>query len=339
MLVVEDLHWAEPTLLDLIEHLADWSRDAQLLLLCLARPELLDMRRAWGRSNGETITLEPLAESEADALIESLLGGSRLEEVARARIRQVAGGNPLFVEQLLATLVEGSETDRVPSTIQALLAARLDALPAEERDLLERAAVVGLDFEWVALAELAPDRRRPSGTQLAALMRKELIRPHETIEDTFRFRHMLIRDAAYERIPKELRSDLHERFAGWLDGRAEEFEEIVGYHLEQAYRCVLDLGPPGPERWRSPSGPRSALPPRAGERTPAATCPRRRTSSGEPPPCSLRTTGCACSSCLPSVERCSSGARWSARIPCFRKQSRVGAQWASLDWPPTPPSH
>ena len=153
------------------------------------------MRRAWGKSNGETIMLEPLAESEADALIESLLGGSQLEEVARARIRQVAGGNPLFVEQLLATLVEGSETDRVPSTIQALLAARLDALPAEERDLLERAAVVGLDFEWVALAELAPDRRRPSGTQLAALMRKELIRPHETIEDTFRFRHMLIRDA------------------------------------------------------------------------------------------------------------------------------------------------
>ena len=157
----------------------------------------------------------------------------------------MAEGNPLFVEQLLAMLAEGGEADRVPSTIQALLAARLDGLPDEERDLLERASVVGLEFEWEALGELAPDRRRPPGTQLATLVRKELIRPHEAIEDTFRFRHMLIRDAAYERIPKELRSDLHERFADWLDGRGEEFDEIVGYHLEQAYRSVAELGPAG----------------------------------------------------------------------------------------------
>jgi tetratricopeptide (TPR) repeat protein len=244
VLTIEDVHWAEPTLLDLIEHLADWSRDAPLLLLCLARPELLDERPAWGRKpNGETITLEPLVDSEADALIESLLGGSQLEDVARDRVRQVAEGNPLFVEQLVALLAEGSETDRVPSTIRALLAARLDALPTQERDLLERASVVGLDFEWEALAQLAPDRRRPSGTQLAALMRKELIRPHEEIEDTFRFQHLLIRDAAYKRIPKEVRSELHEHFAGWLDDRGEEFDEIVGYHLEQAYRSVAELGP------------------------------------------------------------------------------------------------
>ena len=246
VLVIEDIHWAEPTLLDLIEHLADWTRDAQLLLLCLARPELLDARPAWdSRTNAEALTLDPLGETEADELIEGLLGGSQLEEGARTRIRQVAEGNPLFVEQLLALLAEGGEVDRVPSTIQALLAARLDALPNEERDLLERASIVGLEFEWEALGELAPERRRPAGTHLATLVRKELIRPHEAIEDAFRFRHMLIRDAAYERIPKELRSDLHERVAGWLDGRGEEFDEIVGYHLEQAYRSVAELAPPG----------------------------------------------------------------------------------------------
>jgi class 3 adenylate cyclase/tetratricopeptide (TPR) repeat protein len=246
-LVVEDIHWAERTLLDLIEHLVDWTRDAQLLLLCLARPELLDERPAWGsgRTNAETLTLEPLAEREADELIESLLGGSQLEQETRARIRTVAEGNPLFVEQVLSMVAEEGGAVRVPSTIHALLAARLDALPDAERDLLERASIVGLEFEWEALGELAPDRHRPPGAHLSSLVRKELIRPHEVIEDTFRFRHLLIRDAAYERTPKALRSQLHERFAGWLDGSGEEFEEIVGYHLEQAYRSVGELGPPG----------------------------------------------------------------------------------------------
>jgi class 3 adenylate cyclase/tetratricopeptide (TPR) repeat protein len=247
VLVVEDIHWAEPTLLDLIEHLAQWTRDAPLLILCSARPELLDERQAWaaGRANGETLTVEPLDENEAETLIEELLAGSPLDQEARLRIRQVAEGNPLFVEQLLAMVAEEGEPDRVPATIQALLAARLDALPVEERETIERASVVGLEFEWEALAELAAERRRPSGAQLAALVRKELIGPHPAIEDTFRFRHMLIRDAAYERIPKDLRSDLHERFAGWVEGRGDEFDEIVGYHLEQAFRCLYELGPPG----------------------------------------------------------------------------------------------
>ena len=240
-LVVEDIHWAEPTLLDLIEHLADWTRDAPLLLLCLARPELLDERPAWG---GEAIALEPLSEAESDQLIDELVGGSQLGEAAYIRIRAVAEGNPLFVEQLLAMIAEGGDPEHVPPTMHALLAARLDALPDEERDLLERASVVGFEFEWASLAALAHDGRRPPGPQLAALIRKELIRPHEAIEDTFRFKHILIRDAAYERISKALRSDLHERVAAWLDGRGNEFEEIIGFHLEQAYRCVVELGPP-----------------------------------------------------------------------------------------------
>ena len=240
-LVVEDIHWAESTLLDLIQHLGDWTRDAPVLVLCLARPELLDERPAWG---GESITLEPLSELESEQLIENLLGSSALDEGARGRIRETAEGNPLFVEQLLAMLTDGGDPDHVPPTIHALLEARLDALPEAERHVLECAAVIGHDFEWDALGELSPDRRRPSGVRLAALVRNELIRPHDAIADTFSFRHALIRDAAYARLPKELRSDLHERFARWLDGRGEEFEEIVAYHLEQAYRWLAELGPP-----------------------------------------------------------------------------------------------
>ena len=242
-LVVEDIHWAEPTLLDLLEHVVDWTRDAPVLLLCLARPDLIDIRPTWGTSpNAAALTLEPLSAAESDELIETLLSTSELAVDTRARISDVAAGNPLFVEQLLAMTLEGGDVEHVPPSIQALLAARLDALPGDEREVIERASVIGLEFEWEALGELAPDRRRPAGAHLAALVRKELIRPHEAIEDTFRFRHMLIRDGAYERIPKELRSELHERFAGWLDGRGEEFDEVVGYHLEQAYRCLAELG-------------------------------------------------------------------------------------------------
>jgi class 3 adenylate cyclase/tetratricopeptide (TPR) repeat protein len=239
-LVVDDIHWAESALLDLIEHLVEWTRDAPLLLLCLARRELIDARPAW---NGSTITLAPLSRAESDELIGELLGGWRVADASRTRVREVAEGNPLFVEQMLAMLAEGGDPEQVPPTLQALLAARLDALPEDERTLLERASVVGLEFEWEALGALASERRRPGGAQLARLVRKELIRPHEAIEDTFRFRHMLIRDAAYDRIGKELRSELHERFADWLDGRGEEFEEIVGYHLERAHHCLAELWP------------------------------------------------------------------------------------------------
>jgi class 3 adenylate cyclase/tetratricopeptide (TPR) repeat protein len=240
VLIVEDIHWGEPTLLDLVDHLAEWTRDAPLLLLCLARPELIDQRPAWG---GDAITLEPLSPDESEDLIGELLGDSTVDDDTRARIRDVAEGNPLFVEQLLAMLAEGGDPEQVPVTMQALLAARLDGLPDEELDLLERASVVGLEFEWDALAELASDRRRPGGARLAALVRKELIRPHQAVEDAFRFRHLLIRDAAYERVPKDLRSELHARFAGWLEGRGEEFDEIVGYHLERAAHCLAELGP------------------------------------------------------------------------------------------------
>ncbi len=243
-LLVEDIHWAEPTFLDLAEHLGEWTRDAPVLLLCLSRPELLEERPAWG---GESFSLAPLSTVESDELIGNLLGAAALEDETRARVREVAEGNPLFVEQLLAMLAEGGDPGHVPETIHALLAARLDALPEVECDVLERASVIGQEFEWEALAALSADGRRPPGSRLSSLVRNELIRPHDVIEDTFGFRHALIRDAAYGRLPKESRSELHARFANWLDGRGEEFQEIVGYHLEQAYKWIAELGPPDEE--------------------------------------------------------------------------------------------
>jgi class 3 adenylate cyclase/tetratricopeptide (TPR) repeat protein len=243
VLVVEDIPWAEQTLLDLLEHLVDWTRDAPLLLLCLSRPDLLDERPTWAaaRANSETITLEPLSERDSDHLVAALMDGDNFAPGARARVLAAADGNPLFLEQLLATLAEGGQNEQVPSTIQALLAARVDGLAEEERDVLERAAVAGFEFEWEALGHLAPATGRPSGATLATLVRKELIRPHETMPDWFRFRHALIRDAAYEAIPKALRAELHERAARWLEGKQTELDALIGYHLEQAVRFRREL--------------------------------------------------------------------------------------------------
>jgi len=252
VLVLEDVHWAEPTLLDLIEYVADWWRDAPLLLLCLARPELLDARPGLGhgRRGGATVRLEPLGEDETDLLIDMRLRGLELGEPARARIKDAAEGNPLFVEQMLAMIGKaGADADdvAVPPTIQAVLAARLDRLGAEERRVLERASVMGRLFWWEAVRELSPEQVRPRLSEcLMGLVRKELIVPERGISSRdhgFRFRHILIRDAAYAAIPKEARSGLHERFAAWLEERPGEYEEIIGYHLEQAFRYREQLGP------------------------------------------------------------------------------------------------
>jgi class 3 adenylate cyclase/tetratricopeptide (TPR) repeat protein len=269
-LVVEfdDIHWAEPTLLDLIEHVADWSRDAPILLLCLARAELLDRRPAWsgGKLNATSLLLEPLTEDESGVLVGNLLGRAELPGTARLQVVRAAEGNPLFVEQMLSMLIDQGllrrddghwiaagdlSTVAVPPTIHALLAARLDRLGHEERAVIERASVVGKVFYMGAVAELAPESMRPQvGGHLMTLVRKELIRPDRSDvvgEDAFRFLHMLIRDAAYESMPKEARAELHERFATWLErtagARATEFEEILGYHLEQAVRYLAELGP------------------------------------------------------------------------------------------------
>jgi class 3 adenylate cyclase/tetratricopeptide (TPR) repeat protein len=240
LVLLEDIHWAEPTLLDFIEHVVEWTSDSRMLLLCLARPELLDERPGWP---GERIELEPLAGEEVDVLLTGL--GRPLEPAHRLRIEETAEGNPLFLEQLLALAAEqdGDEI-ALPPTIQALLVARLDRLDPEERLVLEAASVIGKEFWRGALLHLSPSDREVS-VLLQRLVRRRLIRPDRSsfvAEDAFRFGHILIRDATYGGIPKETRASLHERFADWLESSASPYEEIVGYHLEQAHRYRLELG-------------------------------------------------------------------------------------------------
>ncbi len=249
VVVVEDIHWAEPTLLDLLEYLAGWTHDAPVLLLCLARPDLLDERPTWLTSQAGTgLVLSPLTEAESEALLEEIALEWPLDAAARARITEAAEGNPLYVEQMAAMLAEGGPVDAIPPSIHALLAARLDRLPNEERAVLERAAVAGKEFSRGAVLQLSPEDDRPDvDGRLLSLVRKDLLAARPGREDAYRFRHALIRDAAYAGIPKELRSQLHERFAHWAArtnaGRAGELDEIVGYHLEQAFRYREQLGP------------------------------------------------------------------------------------------------
>ena len=247
--VFDDIHWAEPALLELLEHLADWSRDAPILLMCMARPELLDRQPGWagGKMNATTVLLEPLSADETELLLQKLGGvGSDL----RDKILVAADGNPLFVEEMLAMVRSSADGDvTVPPTIQALLAARLDQLETSERALLECGAVEGKVFHRGAVQALAPDEVEVP-QRLMGLVRKELVRSDRAMlpgEDAFRFRHLLIRDAAYDGLPKSARADLHERFALWLDERGPdlvELDEVVGYHLEQSCRYRDELGLP-----------------------------------------------------------------------------------------------
>jgi class 3 adenylate cyclase/tetratricopeptide (TPR) repeat protein len=268
VVLFDDIQWGESTFLDLLEYLADWIRDAPVLIVCLARPELLEVRSGWmtGKSNATLITLQALTEPESEGLIRNLIGGADLAQEVRARIAEVTEGNPLFVEETLRMLVDdgllrsidgrwtsAGDLSRIsiPPTIQALLTARLDRLEAEERAVLQRASVVGRVFWWGAVSELSPEELRPRvGRHLQSLMRKELIRPDFSDvreEDAFRFAHILIRDAAYQGIPKAVRAELHEMLPHWIEARmkdrAGEVEEILGYHLEQAYSSLLELGP------------------------------------------------------------------------------------------------
>ncbi len=251
IVLLDDIQWAEPIFLDLIEHVADWSRDAPIFLLCVARPELLELRPGWGggKLNATTILLEALSGEDCELLISRLAGGAQLSEDLRRRILQAADGNPLFIEEMLATVDEdgGDGEVVVPPTIQALLQSRLDRLGAGERDMIGRGAVEGQVFHRGTVQELAPEPERADvPTHLLSLVRKEMIRPDQPTfpeEEAFRFRHLLIRDAAYDALPKETRAELHERFAGWLEqhGTLVEQDEIVGYHLERAHRNRAEL--------------------------------------------------------------------------------------------------
>jgi class 3 adenylate cyclase/tetratricopeptide (TPR) repeat protein len=267
VVVFDDVHWGETTFLDLVDHVTDWTRDAPMLLICLARAELLEERTAWagGKLNSTSLLLEPLADDACGTLIENLLDQTEVASEVKARIARSAEGNPLFVEELLAMLIDEGALQReqgrwvattdlsslaVPPTIQALLDARLDRLLPAERGILERAAIAGRIFSRSAVRALSsPEEHASVEDRLADLVRKQLIRPHETEfghEHTYRFRHTLIRDAAYRQMPKAARADLHERFARWLERAGDlltsEQEEILGYHLEQAFRYRQELG-------------------------------------------------------------------------------------------------
>ena len=267
IVVIDDLQWAEPTMLDLVEYIADWSNEAPILLLAIARPELLDVRRQWagGKLNATTIRLEPLGPEDLAEIVENLLGDGTLAAAIHARIGDAVEGNPLFIEELVAMLVDegvlrrvdggwqiDGDLDRidVPPTVSALVAARLDRLEPSERDLIGRASIVGKIFQRSAVTELSPPERRDDlGGRLMTLVRKELVRPDPSGtsgDEAFRFRHILVRDSAYGSLPKEQRADLHARFATWLervaDDRLVEYEEVIAYHLEQAHRYRGELG-------------------------------------------------------------------------------------------------
>jgi class 3 adenylate cyclase/tetratricopeptide (TPR) repeat protein len=240
VVVFDDIQWGEETFLDLIEHVALLSSGASILLLCIARPELTERRPAWP----VTFRLEPLGNEDVEELIPERIVGELREKIARA-----AGGNPLFIGEIVA-MARGAEGEVVvPPTLRALLGARLDQLETAERSVLERGAIEGEIFHRGAVQALAPDETQVT-PRLAALVRKELIRPDRPQlagEDGFRFRHLLIRDAAYDALPKATRAELHERFAAWLEQHGTELvelDEILGYHLEQACRYRAELGMP-----------------------------------------------------------------------------------------------
>lgn len=317
VVVFDDIHWAEPTFLDLVDEVLDRWEGGRLLLVCAARPELEEERPGWGRETArdERIVLRELDERESAAVIRNLLGGSHLPHPLESRVVTAAEGNPLFVEQLLAMLEddgifapreervgsaplgrtplapgtagasvapasslaepgapvppfgavqgvpqvrsrEGWEEIPIPKNIAALLAARLDRLSPAERSVLERASVSGVEFSSAAVRALGPSAAADLPGPLASLVGKRLVEPLDDAppgEGSYRFRHGLVRDAAYGGLLKRARAQLHERFAAWLrepgSVEASSRDELVGYHLEQAWRYRAELGPLDAEGW------------------------------------------------------------------------------------------
>ncbi|MGH3023979.1 MAG: ATP-binding protein [Gaiellaceae bacterium] len=259
--LLDDLQWAEPTFLALVDALA--GMEAPVVLLALARPELLERPELKRRDETVVIRLEPLPADASAALVETTLGGG-LSRDLRDYVIEAAGGNPLFLEELLAMLIDSGLLRRsdggwvaapdesafpLPPTLEALLEGRLDLLDEEEREVLERGSVEGKIFRLETVEALsAPNELEGLPAALDALADKGLVHPTVLAgEPAFLFRHLLIRDVVYRGIPKKLRAELHERFAGWLveksGERAPELAEVIGYHLEQACSYRRELGP------------------------------------------------------------------------------------------------
>jgi predicted ATPase/class 3 adenylate cyclase len=267
VVVFDDVHWAEPTFLDLIEGILDAALGVPLLLVCAARPELREDRPGFaaGRPAASQIDLVELSHEECGLVVRNFLGEAGLPGPLERRILGLAKGNPLFVEQVLSMLIDdgllreqagrwvfsgAAEDVSIPETVLSLLGARLDRLGPSELGVVELASVIGLEFSSGAVSALVQgdDARTDLEPALAALCRKQLIRRAEPgPAGDFRFSHILVRDTAYARLLKRTRARLHERFAAWLSdtfrSRLAEYEEILGYHLEQSFRYRAELGP------------------------------------------------------------------------------------------------
>jgi class 3 adenylate cyclase/tetratricopeptide (TPR) repeat protein len=252
VLVFEDIHWAEEPLLELIDHLAQWVRERALMIVCLARPELLDVRPGWGggRIRSTAIELEPLPRTESERLADALLEDAELPTDVRARLLDKTEGNPLFVEETVRMVLESGDGDvafeRIPDTLQALIAARIDRLPQSQKLLLQRASVIGRVFWAGALTHLSPEFGEELEDGLDDLLMRDLLtresRSTITGEEPYRFKHVLIREVAYAALSKSSRADLHMKFAEWLRERADkELLEIRAYHLDQACLLLAEL--------------------------------------------------------------------------------------------------
>ena len=276
LVLIDDIHWAERTFLDLIRHVASNLTNAPVVLACSARPELFDAHPDWNEESEHhrVLVLQPLSEDESAEVAANLLGTTNLDDQVRDKIVESAEGNPLFVEQMLSMLLDDGILERddhgrwvlvremgaitIPPTIQALLSARLDRLGPMDRVVVERGAVIGQVFFRGAVEDLSPDEvRRHAGESLRSLTRRELVQPHESSfagQEAYRFMHILIREAAYHGLLKRTRADLHVRFIDWLErvapDRVLEFEEIRGYHLEQAFFTLQQLTPNDEQVWQ-----------------------------------------------------------------------------------------
>ena len=257
IMVFEDIHWAEEPLLELIDHLAQWVRERALLILCLARPELLDVRPGWGggRVRSTAIELEPLGRADSEALADALLEEHQVTGKVRARLLDKAEGNPLFVEETVRMLVEqGADGgDRIPDSLQAMIGARIDRLPAGAKIVLQRGSVIGRTFWAGAIDHLSPEY---DADELEDLLDDLLLRDLVTREErstiggeaAYRFKHVLIREVAYGGLSKSGRAEYHTRFAEWLREKADkEVIEIRAYHLDQACLLYAELDGHPPE--------------------------------------------------------------------------------------------
>jgi class 3 adenylate cyclase/tetratricopeptide (TPR) repeat protein len=257
VLVFEDVHWGEEPLLELLEHLASWVREAPLLIVCLARPELLDVRPTWGggRVRATTLELEPLQAEESAALVEALTRELELP-VDTETVLMKTEGNPLFLEETVRMLAERPRggTERIPDTLQALIAARIDRLPSASRVVLQRASVMGRIFMAGALSKLTPELA-DVGDALDDLLLRDLVvrevRATISGEQAYKFKHVLIREVAYAGLSKSSRADLHHEYAEWLSKHAhDELLEIRAFHLDQAARLLTELDGVAPPELR-----------------------------------------------------------------------------------------